>query len=58
MPSPVQRKSGPVIASGKGLKPSQQQIILQPYYDDGSGKEPRYYQRNAINAAIEAINHV
>jgi type I restriction enzyme R subunit len=28
---------------------------LQPYYDDGSGKEPRYYQRNAINAAVEAI---
>jgi type I restriction enzyme R subunit len=27
----------------------------QPYYDDGSGKEPRYYQRNAINAAVEAI---
>ena len=31
-------------------------MVLQPYYDDGSGKEPRYYQRNAINAAIEAIS--
>jgi type I restriction enzyme R subunit len=40
----------------KGLKPSQEEIILQPYYDDGSGKEPRYYQRNAINSAIEAIS--
>ena len=39
----------------KGLAPAQETIVLQPYYDDGSGKEPRYYQRNAINAAIEAI---
>ena len=40
----------------KGLAPAQEKIILQPYYDDGSGKEPRYYQRNAINATIEAIS--
>jgi type I restriction enzyme R subunit len=39
----------------KGLAPAQEAIVLQPYYDDGSGKEPRYYQRNAINAAVEAI---
>ena len=39
----------------KGLTPAQEQIVLQPYYDDGSGKEPRYYQRNAINASVEAI---
>jgi type I restriction enzyme R subunit len=39
----------------KGLAPAQEAIVLQPYYDDGSGKEPRYYQRNAINATIEAI---
>lgn len=30
----------------KGLAPEQEKIVLQPYYDDGSGKEPRYYQRN------------
>jgi len=40
----------------KGLAPEQEKIVLQPYYDDGSGKEPRYYQRNAINATIEAIS--
>jgi type I restriction enzyme, R subunit len=40
----------------KGLAPAQEQIVLQPYYDDGSGKEPRYYQRNAINATVEAIS--
>jgi type I restriction enzyme, R subunit len=39
----------------KGIGPAEEQIVLEPYYDDGSGKEPRYYQRNAINAAVEAI---
>ena len=39
----------------KGLTPDEEQIVLQDYFDDGSGKEPRYYQRNAVNAAIEAI---
>ena len=39
----------------KRLAPEQEKLILQPYYDDSSGKEPRYYQRNAINAAVEAI---
>ena len=39
----------------KGLTPEAEEIVLQDYYDDGSGKAPRYYQVNAINAAIEAI---
>ncbi len=39
----------------KGLDPVQEEIILEPYHEDGSDKEPRYYQRNAINATIEAI---
>jgi type I restriction enzyme R subunit len=39
----------------KGLTPSQEELVLQDYFDDGSGKEPRYYQRKAINATIEAI---
>lgn len=39
----------------KGLDPIEEKIVLQPYYEDGSGKEPRYYQRNAINAAVEVI---
>ena len=34
---------------------SSKQIVLYPYQDDSSGKEPRYYQRNAINATVEAI---
>jgi type I restriction enzyme R subunit len=39
----------------KGLTPEAEQIVLQDYFDDGSGKAPRYYQVNAVNAAIEAI---
>jgi type I restriction enzyme, R subunit len=39
----------------KGLTAEAEEIVLQDYYDDGSGKTPRYYQVNAVNAAIEAI---
>ena len=39
----------------KGLTPAQEKVVAQAYFDDGSGKEPRYYQRNAVNAAVEAI---
>ena len=39
----------------KGLTSDEEAIVLQDYFDDGSGKAPRYYQVNAINAAIEAI---
>ncbi|HEY3884135.1 MAG TPA: DEAD/DEAH box helicase family protein [Vicinamibacterales bacterium] len=28
---------------------------MQDYYTDGSGKQPRYYQESAVNAATEAI---
>ncbi|MFH2074112.1 MAG: DEAD/DEAH box helicase family protein, partial [Pseudomonadota bacterium] len=39
----------------KGLAPEQEEIVLQNYFEDSGGKEPRYYQRIAINRAIEAI---
>lgn len=39
----------------KGLPPETDKVVLQEYFDDGGGKEPRYYQRSAINATIEAI---
>src|ERR1700682_3972665 len=42
-------------ARWKGLDAEAEQIVLQDYFDDGSGKAPRYYQINAVNAAIEAI---
>ena len=41
--------------SKQALTDAQEPIVLQDYFDDGSGKEPRYYQVNAVNAAIEAI---
>jgi type I restriction enzyme R subunit len=39
----------------KGLSPEVEEIVLQDYFDDGSDRQPRYYQRNAINTATEAI---
>ena len=37
------------------LTPEAEAVVLQDYCDDGGGKAPRYYQVNAISAAIEAI---
>jgi len=39
----------------KGFSDDAERVVLQDYFDDGSGKSPRYYQLNAVNAAIEAI---
>jgi len=39
----------------KGWTNTQQQVNTQDYYDDGSGKSPRYYQHIAINRTVEAI---
>ena len=39
----------------KGLTEKQSELVLQDYYEDGSGKAPRYYQVSAVNAAMEAI---
>lgn len=36
--------------------PESKKIVEYPYYDDGSGNIPRYYQVNAINKTIEAIS--
>lgn len=30
-------------------------LVEQPYFTDASGREPRYYQKVAINRAVEAI---
>ncbi|MBY0266034.1 MAG: DEAD/DEAH box helicase family protein [Burkholderiales bacterium] len=30
-------------------------LVVQPYHDDLSGKEPRYYQVEAINRTVEAV---
>ena len=36
--------SGRGIAPGRASTPEAEQIVLQDYFDDGSGKAPRYYQ--------------
>src|SRR5215218_9195194 len=52
-PSPARLWS--IYRGWKGLTPEQEHVVLQDFFDDGGGREPRYYQRNAINAATEAI---
>ena len=37
------------------MGPAQRIIATENYYDDGSGKAPRYYQLIAINRTVEAI---
>jgi len=39
----------------KGLSPEAEETVLQDYHEDGTGKTPRYYQVNAVNAVVEAI---
>lgn len=39
----------------KNITDEQENKIFAPYYDDGSGRSPRYYQRIAINKTMEAI---
>ena len=52
-PSPARLWS--IYREWKGLSPIQEEIVLQDYFDDGGAREPRYYQRTAINATTEAI---
>ena len=40
----------------KGIVTSEEETIVeQGYYEDGSGRKPRYYQQIAINRTVEAI---
>lgn len=46
----------PLYQQWKGLAaPEAVKLIEQPFHTDGSGREPRYYQRVAINRTVEAI---
>ena len=44
-----------MLTGNKNLTQSQEALITQDYYSDGSNKTPRYYQLLAINKTIEAI---
>jgi len=39
----------------RGIEDDSEELVTQPYYTDNSGKEPRYYQTEAINRTIEAV---
>lgn len=39
----------------RGLDATSTPKAEAPYYDDGSGRAPRYYQINAINRTVEAV---
>ena len=41
--------------AAKGYTDEQQTVATQDFYDDGSGKSPRYYQQVAINRTVDAI---
>lgn len=38
-----------------GIQDAEEELLIQPYYSDGSGKEPRYYQMDAINRIIAML---
>jgi len=37
------------------IEDEDEKLVLQPYYEDSSTKEPRYYQVDAINRSVEAV---
>ncbi len=39
----------------KGITEETKEVVLSDYFTDGSGKKPRYYQRNAINRVVESV---
>ena len=39
----------------RGIKDDAEALVVQPYHLDADGKEPRYYQVEAINRTIEAV---
>lgn len=41
--------------SSRGIEEKSEELVLQPYHSDSSGKEPRYYQVEAINRVVEAV---
>ncbi len=44
------------LCLSKGYTQAQLPVITQDYYDDNTGKAPRYYQLQAINKTIEAVS--
>ncbi len=54
-PSELQARYYGEAHQGQGLTEEEKAIQQQPYYSGTKTYSPRYYQRNAINRAVEAI---
>ena len=39
----------------RGIEDKEEPLVLQPFHEDLSGKEPRYYQADAVNRTVEAV---
>tara|TARA_R100001143_G_scaffold58599_1_gene56579 strand:+ start:1937 stop:4285 length:2349 start_codon:yes stop_codon:yes gene_type:complete len=39
----------------RNIEDDEEELVLEPYFEDGSGKAPRYYQTEAINRTVEAV---
>jgi type I restriction enzyme, R subunit len=53
---PTQDELWTIYKQWKGIAtPEQESLISQPYHTDGTDKEARYYQKVAINRAIEGV---
>lgn len=39
----------------RNINDADEELIAEPFYEDGSGKSPRYYQEEAINQVIESV---
>lgn len=39
----------------RGIEDNAERLVVQPYHEDLSGKDPRYYQVEAINRTVEAV---
>lgn len=39
----------------RGISDADEALVTEPYFDAGGGKEPRYYQAEAINRVIEKV---
>ncbi|MEM9280257.1 MAG: DEAD/DEAH box helicase family protein [Verrucomicrobiota bacterium] len=37
------------------IEDDEEELVVEPYYQDPSGKAPRYYQTEAINRVLEAV---
>ena len=53
LPSPAML--WPLYCQWKGIQSTEQPLVQQPYYDDGLGRAPRYYQMVAVNRTVEAV---